>query len=95
MTQRGVALGSAKGSRGLGIRVSFIEWVDATGVEKIAEKLRVSTNTVRNWRQGVCDPRVEQMRQIRRWTKGAVTYESIIDRPRTPRGPRPTFLVVT
>lgn len=70
----------------------FRDWIEAKGVAAVAERLRVSTKTVTNWRDGICDPRVDQMRQIRRWSKGLVTYEAIIDRPRT--GPRPTFLVV-
>jgi len=92
-------LGALKGNRTTGGRVTFAEWIEQTGVDALARKLRVTQATIRNWRDGICDPKVDQMRAIKRWTKGTVSYDLMIDRPRfthraNPRPKRRAFLVV-
>lgn len=57
------------------------EWVERVGgPAKTAVLLGVHVATVNYWRTGHCYPRVEQMREIRRLSKGLVTYEAMIDR---------------
>lgn len=58
----------------------FNDWVAQEGIEKVAARLNVKRTTVVNWQSGICDPRVCQMRVIKRITKGAVGYDNIIDR---------------
>ncbi len=59
---------------------SFDEWIDKTGLEQIAIKLGVKRITVWYWRSHRGYPKIDHMRAIRRLTKGAVTYEMMIDR---------------
>jgi len=60
-------------------KISLKNWIDQEGVHKIAHILKVEESTVRHWRRGHCLPRTEQMRTIRKLSKGLVTYETIID----------------
>jgi hypothetical protein len=60
----------------------FEEWIDDTGVEVLAERLKVSVATVKNWKFGYCDPRVEHIRQIKQMTNGEIGYDQMIDRGR-------------
>lgn len=57
----------------------FKAWIDEKGTEEISLKLGVDPSTVRHWRLGNCYPRVEQMRIIKKITKGEIGYEQIID----------------
>lgn len=59
--------------------VSLRDWINANGVQAIAELLGVEDSAVRHWRRGHCLPRAEQMREIKRVSKGQVSYESMID----------------
>lgn len=63
---------------------TFNEWIQTTGVNVIAKKLRTGRTTVENWLSGKCDPRVIQMREIKRITKGVIGYDEIIDRKHLP-----------
>lgn len=60
---------------------TFAEWVDSIGIEVLALKLKISTQSVKNWRRGISDPKVDHMREMRRLSRGAITYDVIIDRP--------------
>lgn len=55
------------------------DWIDHQGVPTVARLLGVNPNTVRYWKWGVNLPRPEQMRAIKKLTKGVVGYEEIID----------------
>lgn len=63
------------------VKITFDEWVEEVGVEAIASQLGVSLATVRHWKYGIADPRVDQMRRIKKLTKGLIGYDQIIDRP--------------
>lgn len=58
----------------------FSKWIRTTGVDTIAKRLKVSPRTVDNWQRDAVYPRVEQMKSIRRWTKGLVDYHHMIER---------------
>lgn len=64
----------------MGNQLSFRAWIDAQGVENLARKLRVTKVTIWNWRKGHCWPLVPQMKRIRKLSRGAISYEAIIDR---------------
>lgn len=56
------------------------EWIYQVGTKEAAKLLRVDPSAVRHWARGHCLPRDEQKRLIRKYSKGAVTYEEIIER---------------
>lgn len=62
-------------------KISFEKWIDEIGVDTLAARLRVLPCTVQLWRRSKCDPRVDQMRRIKRMTRGRIDYDAIIDRP--------------
>lgn len=59
--------------------VLFTDWIDKKTPVYVAKVLGVNVSTVSHWRNGHCYPRVEQMRTIKKLTRGAVGYEQIID----------------
>ena len=59
--------------------MSLKTWIRKTGTRQVAELLGVETATVRYWRRGESWPRIEQMRKIKRITKGVVGYEQMIE----------------
>lgn len=62
-------------------RTTFENWLEEKGVEVVAKKLGVGDATVKSWLRGACDPRVDQLRRIKHWTRGRISYEAMIDRP--------------
>lgn len=60
------------------------EWIELKGVPAVAKLLKVDQNTVRYWRWGKTFPHPEQMRAIKKATKGQVGYDEIIDGPGIP-----------
>lgn len=72
-------MGAFKGSE-TESRPSFTEWIDSVGIEVLAAHLKVHPMTVRYWRAGRCDPKVDHMRRIKKLSRGLVGYEQIIDR---------------
>ncbi len=70
-------------------KLSFEEWIDETGIDVLAKNLKVSVQTVWNWKAGRSDPRAKYLRRIKRDTQGDITYEMMLDRPCiTSRGAR-------
>lgn len=66
---------------GYGIqRSAFKKWIDKIGPYRVAELVGVRSCTVFYWRSGKNYPRLDQMRKIRVISKGAVSYEQMIDR---------------
>jgi ribosome-binding protein aMBF1 (putative translation factor) len=59
--------------------LSLKDWINDFGVQELAKKMKVQPSTVRHWRNGHCLPRTDQMRKIRRLSKGTVSYERMID----------------
>ena len=59
---------------------AFADWIDKITPEKLADALGVHVFTVRRWRRGAGDPRVDHMRQIKFMTRGQIGYDEIIDR---------------
>lgn len=59
--------------------ITFKEWIQVEGPKNLSEKLDVQVTTVRHWRTGHCLPRVDQMMQIKKLTKGKISYEQIIE----------------
>lgn len=60
-------------------KMSLQDWIDKTGASQVAKLLKINRTTVYYWRAGHTYPRVDQMRQIKKVTKGVVGYEQIID----------------
>lgn len=60
-------------------QITFKEWISEEGPGKLSELLDVQVTTVRHWRTGHCLPRVDQMKQIKKLTKGRIGYAEIID----------------
>lgn len=77
-----------RGGPGLEQHHAFINWIDTVGVYKVARLLEVDPATVRYWRRRQTFPRVDQMRKIKRVTKGVIGYSQIIDGTTTDRGSR-------
>lgn len=61
--------------------ITLEAWIAEKGVSHVAELLGVNPSAVRHWRLGNCRPNVTQMRAIKKITKGAITYEELIDGP--------------
>ncbi len=59
--------------------ISFSEWIERTGVIEVAKLLDVDPSTVRHWRLCNSYPRTDQMRIIKKKTKGLIGYDQIID----------------
>ncbi len=66
-------------------RISFAEWIDREGVDRLASRLKINRFTVLHWRAGRHHPRVEQMRILKKLSRGALTFDAIIE-----HGPAPT-----
>lgn len=58
---------------------SFDEWINHVGIATLARQLRVTKQTVYNWKWGR-DPKVCHLRKIRKMSRGVITYEMIVDR---------------
>ena len=55
---------------------SFNTWINELGTGEVARLLNVEPATVRHWRQRFhCYPRVDQMKLIKKLTKGQITDE--------------------
>lgn len=61
--------------------MTFEDWIDEIGINRLAKKLKISPMTVYYWRQGRNDPGVDFMRRMVRLAKGKIKYSDIIDRP--------------
>lgn len=59
---------------------TFEEWIDEKGVDVVARYLGVHRASVNHWRAGRCDPRVDYLRRLKRWSKGELSYEQMIER---------------
>lgn len=57
----------------------FIAWIDEIGIEPLAEKLGIDPSAVSHWRRGHCWPQVKHIKRIRELSRGALTYEDIIE----------------
>lgn len=67
--------------------LTLSDWITEVGPENVAKLMKVERSTVFNWRKGYCYPRVDQMRKIKKYTNGRVTYDAIIDpTPATKKG---------
>lgn len=60
-------------------RISLRDWIDREGVSNLAKKFGLNESTIRHWRRGHCLPKAEQMREIKKLSNGAVTYDTMID----------------
>lgn len=59
---------------------SFDDWIDDLTINRVAGLLRLRPLTVWHWRARRGYPKVEHMQRIKKLTKGAVSYDMIIDR---------------
>ncbi len=55
------------------------DWIARTGAVEVARLMRCERATVYHWKRGLCLPRSWQMYRIKKLTRGAVTYDSMID----------------
>lgn len=60
-------------------RMTLREWIEETGPNEVAELLNVPSVNVRQWKRGYCLPRAEQMRIIKKLTRGRIDYEDMIE----------------
>ncbi len=60
-------------------RISFAEWIDREGVDRLAKRLKINRFTVLHWRAGRHHPRVDQMRVLKKLSKGQLSYDDIIE----------------
>ena len=60
--------------------MTFVQWIDLKGPAEIAKLLGVNIFTVHHWRANRADPRVKQMRRIKKLTRGVIGYDQMIDR---------------
>ena len=60
-------------------RTVFKEWIEEQGVEELTRKLNVEKNTINYWRAGFSIPRPWQMQKIVKLSRGAVSYQDIIE----------------
>ncbi len=60
-------------------KTTFSEWIGRVGIQTLTSQMSVTETTVQNWKAGRCYPRVHQMRQIKRLSRGIITYDKIID----------------
>lgn len=60
-------------------KLSLKSWIESTGPTKVAYKLKVCESAVRQWHRGYCLPRPEIMRDIKRMTKGRLSYATMIE----------------
>lgn len=60
-------------------QLTFKDWIKKTGDEKIAKALGVNITTVGHWRRGHCRPKTNQLQEIKKLSKGRVSYASIIE----------------
>jgi hypothetical protein len=60
-------------------RMSLKNWIDKQGVRAVAETLDVRTATVNYWRRGRSLPRAHQMAEIKKLSRGAVSYDIMIE----------------
>lgn len=58
---------------------AFKNWINDQGVVNLTKVLGVQEATVRYWRRGESVPRPHQMKKIVQLSRGAVTYENIIE----------------
>ncbi len=59
---------------------AFQEWVvDFGGSKKVAEKLKVSVDSIKHWKARKGSPKVGTIVELVKLSKGALTYESIIE----------------
>lgn len=65
--------------RGATRRLAFKRWIEKTGSTEVAKLLGIRRETVHHWRAGHCYPRVEQMKAIKRLTKGLIGYDEMIE----------------
>lgn len=63
---------------------TFTDWINETGVNKVAKILGVYESTVRHWRNGFVLPRSHQMKRIKDITKGRVSYDAILEGSHSP-----------
>ena len=59
--------------------ITFKEWISEQGPSRLAEVLDVQITTVRHWRTGHCLPAVVKMQEIKKRSRGAISYHHIID----------------
>lgn len=59
---------------------NFEAWVLDFGVKRLAKKLDTHHKTIHTWLRKAADPRINQIRKIRKLSKGKISYEMIIDR---------------
>jgi len=57
--------------------MTFFDWIDKMGVERLASLLGVTTMTVIGWRKGTSAPKVILAGTIVDMTYGAVTWQDI------------------
>jgi DNA-binding XRE family transcriptional regulator len=60
-------------------KIGFKDYIRSVGQDNLAKTLGVSPSTVGHWLTGHCLPSDEMKRQIVKLSKGAVTYQCIID----------------
>ena len=58
---------------------SLRDWIDEHGVNRVAQAFCLERSTIRKWRDGSQLPKALHMHAIVKLSKGAVTYEAMIE----------------
>jgi len=61
-------------------KLTLKEWIEKTGPERVAKLLGVNISSVGHWHRGYCSPRDEVKILIKKLSRGAVTYDEMIER---------------
>ena len=59
------------------MKIKLAEYIDAIGVQKIAEICGITTQAVYLWKTGATYPRRDQAAFLIEYSKGALSYDSI------------------
>lgn len=60
--------------------VTLKDWINGIGVVEVAKLLGVQEATVRHWRRGANLPSDQLKQKIKKFSRGTVTYDEMIDR---------------
>lgn len=62
------------------IPITFEEWIEKKGVNKIAKHLGIHRATVLHWKAKRGNPKVEHLKKLKRLARGEIDYQQMIER---------------
>ncbi len=61
------------------VQLSLKDWINEVGVADVAKLLKIQDAAVRHWRRGANLPSDAMKQKIQKYSRGAVTYSTMID----------------